>query len=199
MGFKACDLNILKDNPVLNVKQIKETGMPIPGYENLYEVSSLGRISNYRKVMKTYKINSGYEAVKLYKNGDKESFLLHRLIATSFIPNPTNKPIVNHIDGDKENNHVSNLEWCTNSENILHARATGLNPYNNPTTGKKLGKSSKFRNVTWDKSRNKWSACVRHENKTYFNKRFICEKEAALHVNWIIDELGLTDRVKNIV
>lgn len=188
-----------KDNPVLNVKQVKETGMPIPGYEKLYEVSSLGRISNYRKIMKTYTINSGYQAVKLYKDGVKKSFLVHRLIALAFVPNPLNKPVVNHIDGNKLNNAASNLEWVTTLENITHAKETGLTTYNVPSKGVKLGNKSKYRNVTWDKSKNKWQAVVRHNKKNHFLKRFDSEDEAALHVNWILDQLNLNDRPRNIV
>lgn len=199
MGFKANMSNIPKDNPVLNVKQIKETGMPIPGYENLYEVSSLGRISNYRKIMKTYSINSGYQCVKLYKDGKKKAALVHRLIATSFIPNPDNKPMVNHIDGNKLNNHVDNLEWVTCQENLKHARDTGLNAYNKPSTGKKLGGSSQYHHVSWDKAKKKWTVAIRVNGKNHFQKRFAYEIEAAKHANWAIDQLGLTDRVKNIV
>ncbi|WP_202980718.1 HNH endonuclease [Alteromonas sp. RKMC-009] len=184
---------------MLNVKQVKETGMPIPGYENLYEVSSLGRVSNYRKIMKTYSINSGYQAVKLSKDGKKKSFLVHRLIATAFVPNPENKPVVNHIDGNKLNNAASNLEWVTTAENLQHARDTGLKTYNNPSTGLKLGTKSKYRNVTWDKSKNKWQAVVRHNGKNHFLKRFDSEEDAALHVNWILDQLQLHDRPRNIV
>lgn len=147
-----------------------------------YEVSSYGRVRNLTgKVLKTYIQNCGYEQVKLM-NKHKQ---IHRLVAMCFIDNPEHKKYVNHIDGNKLNNNVSNLEWCTNSENIIHARKTGLNPYNKPTLGKKLPcrgaaqKASKYFGVAWDKSRNKWRACVVWNNKKYIQKRFDSEIEAA--------------------
>ena len=64
--------------------------------------------------------------VELWKNNKREVPFIHRLVAKAFIPNPQNKPQVNHIDGDRRNNHVDNLEWCTNGENVKHAYAHGL-------------------------------------------------------------------------
>lgn len=185
-----------KDNPVLNIN--KEVGVPIVGFEYLYEISNHGNISNYRKILKTYKINSGYLCIDLTKDCKKYKFLLHRLVAKAFIPNPENKAEVNHKDGNKLNNCVENLEWVTSAENKQHARITGLSEYNIPTKGIKLGRSSKFFNVTFDKTRGKWQGGVRHANKNHFIKRFNTEIEAAKHVNWIIDYLKL-DRPKNII
>lgn len=95
-----------------------------------YEVSNMG---NVRSVLKTdstkiknlSKIDTGkgYERVAI----KTKTALIHRLVAQSFLPNPNNKPQVNHIDGNKKNNNASNLEWSTNIENINHARKTGLN------------------------------------------------------------------------
>jgi hypothetical protein len=90
-----------------------------------YFVSSLGRFKNKKGViMKDYKPHhSGY----IYLRVNIQKYALHRLIAQTFIPNLENKPFVNHIDGNKTNNSVSNLEWCTCSENNLHNHKVGLN------------------------------------------------------------------------
>lgn len=66
-------------------------------------------------------ISRGYKKVKLWKNGKSKNMLIHRMVALKYIPNPDNKPQVNHIDGNKLNNNVSNLEWCTREENMQHA------------------------------------------------------------------------------
>jgi len=103
----------------------------IEGYEGLYQVSTLGRVRSlpriscqghplkggYRKPQN----RSGYLSICLHKEGVWSKYLMHRLVATTFIPNPENKPEVNHIDGNKHNNRVENLEWCTKSENLMHA------------------------------------------------------------------------------
>lgn len=175
---------------------LNEECIEIVGYEGLYWAHPSGYITNARKVLKTYTINSGYACLKLTKNDQRASFLVHRLIATTFINNPENKPYVNHKNGNKLDCGVENLEWVTNSENILHARCTGLNPYNNPSTGLKLGKASKYFNVGYDKTRNKWYATVRHNKKNLLTKRFNNEIDAAKHVNYVIDFYQL-DRPKN--
>lgn len=70
---------------------------------------------------------TGYPMVTLFKEGKPKHYLIHRLVALAFIPNPLNKPCINHIDGNKKNHSLSNLEWVTYSENGLHAYRTGLN------------------------------------------------------------------------
>ena len=178
---------------------LNEIILPLPNYPNRYWVSNLGYISNRSKRLSTYTINSGYECLKLTGDTGTKSYLLHRLIAEVFMPNPQGKAEVNHIDGDKSNCAVSNLEWVTSAENKAHAKNTGLWKYNVPTLGLNKGKTSIFHNVTWDKSRSKWCASVRHQSKTWFQRRFDLEEDAALHVNWILDELGLNDRPRNVI
>lgn len=88
----------------------------VVGYEGRYQASDLGNIKSLisNKILKPRIDKNGYFKVILYTgNGDKKEFRLHRLIAETFIPNPENLPCVNHIDEDKTNNAVDNLEWCT--------------------------------------------------------------------------------------
>ena len=92
----------------------------IEGYEN-YSVSTYGRVRNDKLniIMKT-KSHFNYEIVRLISNGERKPVRVHRLVAQTFLPNPDNLPQVNHIDEDKTNNHVENLEWCTSKQNINH-------------------------------------------------------------------------------
>lgn len=98
-----------------------------------YQISSLGNIRslNYHrekriKELSKLKMPNGYTTVKLCVDGEVKRYSIHRLVANTFIPNPKNKPQVNHIDGNKQNNNVDNLEWCTKSENQIHAVRNGL-------------------------------------------------------------------------
>lgn len=100
----------------------EEIWKDIEGYDGIYEVSSWGRVKNSRtgRVLKAGKDIYGYLFVNVYKNGKRTNYKVHRLVAQAFIPNPQNKPQVNHIDENKENNYVENLEWCTAKENNNH-------------------------------------------------------------------------------
>lgn len=99
-----------------------EEWRPIDGYPN-YQVSNRGRVINVKsgKVLKPGVYNTGYEYVNLYKNGKYKNYNIHRLVANAYIPNPDNLPQVNHIDENKCNNNVENLEWCTASQNTRHS------------------------------------------------------------------------------
>jgi len=111
----------------------EEIWKDVVGYEGYYEVSDMGNVrylKRYNKkcepqLMKKWTRNK-YPAVtfNIKKNGDKRA--VHRLVAESFLPNPENKKCVNHKNGIKSDNRVENLEWCTHSENNLHAFQTGL-------------------------------------------------------------------------
>lgn len=179
---------------MLNViyKSIKE-------YNDYYLIGSDGTVKNKIKTMKTFINNNGYECIKLTLGRVHKHYTMHRLVALYFIDNPLNKKEINHIDGNKLNNNVNNLEWVTSSENKHHAIKLGLRKYNLPTLGKKLSNKTPYFNVSYDKIRNKWIGCVRHQGKNHFPKRYNTPEEAALHVNWILDHLNLNDRPRNVL
>ena len=124
----------------------KEVFKDVLGYEGLYQVSNYGRVKSlerknifYCGLRKEYlerpvkgkflKIRNGvhgYQVTCLTKNGVCKNKFIHRLVAEAFIPNLENKPQVNHIDGNKQNNNIKNLEWCSPKENSNHAFKTGL-------------------------------------------------------------------------
>lgn len=112
----------------------KEIWKDIPEYEKLYQVSNLGRVKSFCKNKQegnilSFSINpKGYYQIILTKSKKPKNWLVHRLVAIAFIPNPNNLPQVNHIDGNKQNNCVNNLEWITNEDNMKHARANHLYP-----------------------------------------------------------------------
>ena len=109
----------------------KSSMTPIAHFENRYKISPLGAILNLANNTELQpSVNpNGYLKVGL-ANGDgtKEQHLVHILVARHYLPNPYNHPQVNHKDGIKSNNVVGNLEWCTPTENIIHALRTGLRP-----------------------------------------------------------------------
>ena len=169
-----------------------EVLVDLPGYEGVYKASSLGYITNGRKKLKTYTINSGYLCLKLHDAaGVRKSHLLHRLIAIAFLPNPYDLREVNHKDGNKVNCSLLNLEWVTSKENKKHAKDSGLWTYNKPSTGIKLGRSSQYRYLSWDKERNKWMVAIRVDSKNIGQKRFDDELEAAKYADSLIKSLGL--------
>lgn len=102
---------------------IEEIWRPIEGYEGLYEISNTGQVRSLDKydsmnrfyegrILKLFADRLGYLRAQLYSNNKKKSFLVHRLVAEAFIPNPDNLPQVNHRDENPSNDNVDNLEWC---------------------------------------------------------------------------------------
>ncbi len=135
---------------------MEEVWKDIPGSEEIYQASTLGRIRSVNriiyttdnkvrkqpgKILKPGKHYKGYYNVVLYKNKKSKTIFVHRLIATTFLENTYNKVWINHIDGIKTNNKVSNLEFSTISENIKHAFKNGLKKPNRPMLGR-FGKLS---------------------------------------------------------
>lgn len=106
---------------------MKETYKIIKDYPN-YEVSSEGRVRNTKtgRILRPNLNEGGYQQVNLYLDRKPKLFRVHRLVASTFIPNPENKRTVNHINGDKTDNRVDNLEWASDSENVSHAFRAGL-------------------------------------------------------------------------
>lgn len=112
---------------------MEEIWKDIDGYIGKYQVSNLGKVRSlprngtvrYKRILKIQTDRKGYNYVSFHK----KKFKVHRLVAEAFIPNPENKPQVNHIDGNKINNCVNNLEWATAQENIQHSLKTGLRDY----------------------------------------------------------------------
>jgi hypothetical protein len=115
---------------------MEEIWKDIPEYEGLYQISNLGNVRSQHfnkmsgqkpgQLLKIGLMYNGYLSIQLRMGDTNKRHLVHRLIAESFISNPDNKPVINHINGIKNDNRIENLEWCTQSENVRHAIDTGL-------------------------------------------------------------------------
>lgn len=114
----------------------------VEGYEGSYQVSNLGRVKSLErtiyigdkkrvlrnKILKLHTNSHGYLGINLHKDKKIKRFSVHQLVARTAIKNSKNRKEVNHKDGNKLNNHYTNLEWCTRSENVKHSYKTGLTP-----------------------------------------------------------------------
>jgi len=144
-----------------------------------YQVNNLGDIKSLRrlvvqknrsfyikeKILKPVLSNQGYFSVKLYNSPSSKTHIIHRLVGIYFIPNPNDFTILNHIDGNKLNNHYTNLEWVTHRENDCHAVD-------------KTKTSSKYIGVSFNKISNKWYAYITFKNKSKSLGYFETELEA---------------------
>lgn len=119
---------------------MEEIWKDVPGYRGEYQASNLGKIRSVKKdrkikILSDRKHPNGYFYTMVCMDGVCQTKKAHRLVALTFIPNPENKPQVNHKNGVKTDNRVENIEWCTRSENGLHAHRTGLSPKPTGTKG----------------------------------------------------------------
>ena len=140
----------------------------IPNYEGIYKINkngdvlSLPSITTYSWQIKSIEINKGYERVTLWKNGKGKHFFIHQLLAKVFIPNPENKPHINHINGIKNDNRLENIEWCIPLENITHSIKNNL-AGTNRCRKHKTNKSG-YIGVHWHKVNKKYVARLRLKN-----------------------------------
>jgi len=143
---------------------MKEIWKDIPNYEGLYQVSNFGIVKSVRrnKIRKTHISREGYEKIMLSNNGIGKNFLVHRLVAEAFIPNPSNLPQINHKDENKKNNCVENLEWCSQKYNCNYGNRTNAiasknkiihkgKHYSINTEFKKGRNALKVKNITMNK------------------------------------------------
>lgn len=177
------------------------------GYETHYEISSHGRLRSKDKVVpckggktrraagkmrKLFLNKKGYVIATLSLGGKLATFTIHQLVAQAFMSGFVKGDELNHDDGDKTNNKISNLELSNPSHNQLHAVRNGLVP--------KVG-ASRFHNVTcvtYPSGTVRWAGSIRHAKQSSFGwKTFHTEEEAARHVDSILDSIGDTQRIRN--
>ena len=151
---------------------INEEWRSISRYLN-HQVSNIGRVRNANsgRIMKLSTNSKGYKNIQLSHKGERTNFKIHRLVALEFIPNPMNKPSVDHIDNTaKHNNTVGNLRWATTQEQLR-------NKSSRPNT------SSQYKGVSWNKRRSKWEAYIGIDGRKISLGRFKNEEEAGLVYN----------------
>lgn len=156
----------------------KQMYRTIKNFEGIYDIDENGNVYSHRtnRVLKNvFRPPYGYMTVSLYDSVNKKtcSTYVHRLVAETFLPKPSGRKEVNHKDGDKSNNILSNLEWCSSSENIRHAFKNGL------MKKRSLWKVGKLRWTSFDKRTGRWLSVTRDENKKFcYGGTFKTEEEA---------------------
>ena len=155
---------------------MEEIWKKIDDYE--YEVSTLGNVRRIGsdKVLKPGIGTGGYYYVNLSKNGKRQNKLIRRLVAIAFIPNPDDKPFIDHIDNNRKNNNVNNLRWCTSSENQHN-------------TAKQYNNTSGFKGVCFDKRSQKYLATIKLNGKHIHIGLFKTAEEAFEAYKQKADEL----------
>lgn len=156
-----------------------EVWKDIPEYEDLYQVSNLGKVKSLKRIVYdknnkprrlkemflTIVFRGDYNIVCLYNKSIGHNKFIHRLIAEAFIPNPENKPQVNHINGIKTDNRIENLEWCTTRENMCHKYLS-------------VKSSSSLTGVRYRKEHKKWISQIKVNNILLHLGSFNSEQEA---------------------
>ncbi|MDA1658813.1 HNH endonuclease [Bacillus cereus group sp. TH153LC] len=158
---------------------MEEIWKPLVGFETTHEVSNTGRLRRYsgfelkaheQKGKRSNILSRYYFKVRNEQTKTNHTFYVHRAVAETFLENPHNKPEVNHIDGNPKNNHLSNLEWVTKTENINHAFDTGLIATSKTVYVEGLGE---FRSITraseaMNGSHSALSRCLNNPNRNTF-------------------------------
>jgi ribosomal protein L22 len=173
----------------IKMETSKEIWKPIEGYEGIYEISSFGRVKSFYgkknifgRILNPNLNKYGYPIVRLCKDKKAETTTIHRLVATAFLNYKYDRvnSVINHIDGNKTNNNLSNLEIVTQRKNL----STCFRRDRNRLT-------SKFPGVSFDRTNKKWMAVIAIKRKHIFQKRFDSELEAAAAYQSKLIELGL--------
>lgn len=178
---------------------MQEVWKDIAGYEGMYQVSNLGNVRSLDRVVEVKNQtsrfvkgkekrqtvgNHGYCVVYLYKDNKLQTETVHRLVAEAFLANPKNKETVNHIDGNKKNNCVENLEWSSYTENNAHARLQGLNKTENIAKGMRnpifmnKNNTSGRKGVYFEKRTGKWMAYITVNKKMIYLGRYDNKEDA---------------------
>lgn len=177
---------------------MEEVWKDIEGYEGLYQVSNLGRIKSVKrivnckneaklsikeKILIQAKGTRGYKFVRLSKNNKSKTIRVHKIVAKAFIPNKNNGKVINHLDCNVENNCVSNLEWCTQSENVKYSW--------------KLGRCEISRKALLENSKNRRKKINQYDLNGKFIQQYSSMIEASRKFN--IKYQNISDCCRNII
>lgn len=165
----------------------------IKGYEGKYQISNLGNVRSLydeNQICKTPRTKmlrlcerNGYCTIVLSMKGKRKSFQVHRLVAETFIPNTKNKPFINHIDENRKNNNVNNLEWCTQLENVKHSLHKKIGSMVN-YVGKSGEKYIRIKN-------NKYEVSIYYKGKRYYVGTYKTLDEAINRRNYFMKVRGV--------